>query len=71
MSYESFCNIVQKIADKFGQSVRFSHDDGKHLAILDDGTRFSGNTVARGFSVKWGSDHEKFATVSQMVAAGL
>ena len=55
MSYREF---VAKIKSKFPREyIEFSHDDGKHRAILRDGIKITGNNIAPSVMVTWGSGH--------------
>ena len=45
MSFELFCAKIQEYADGCGVSVRFSSEDGKHMAFLPDGNVITANSI--------------------------
>ena len=65
MSYEVFCKRVNDVVkrNKIGGSVRFSRDEGKHIAECTDGVTIIGNSVSSRVLVKWGSGHTALATI--------
>ncbi len=66
MSYESFQQHVNQLLSKLGNkkpNVRFSHEDGRHLARFSDGTMIVGNTTSLKVAVRWGSGHMAHATI--------
>lgn len=58
MPYEVFCQKVSAITRRAGSSVRFHHEDGKHIASCSGGVTIVGNTLSRAVSVRWGSGHQ-------------
>lgn len=46
MSYELFCSKINAICGRAGLSARFSHEDGRHIARISDGSIITANTVS-------------------------
>ncbi len=63
MSFEVFCNRVDRIAKRAGSDVRFSREDGCHIAECSDGVTIIGNSECRNVMVKWGSGHTALVTI--------
>lgn len=63
MSYDAFCSHVRGFAKKAGHSVRFSSENGKHIARLNGGVTITGNTLCRKLTVRWGSGHVAVTSV--------
>lgn len=64
MSFESFKSAVRQFISRAGGdiAVRFSQDEGKHIAYAGDGTRIFGNPVSRRLTVQWASGHQAMVT---------
>lgn len=60
MSCSLFQMLVRKYTDKLGYTVRFSFDDGRHIAEVSDGTRIIGNSTSRRVEFNWGSGHKAY-----------
>ena len=58
----SFSSFTEAISSKFGKA-KFKQEDGKHIAILPQGIRITGNTVSTKVQVNWGSGHMAYATL--------
>lgn len=63
MSYDVFCERVADIVKHTGSKVRFSREDGKHIAKCSDGVTIIGNTESHRVFVRWGSGHSALATI--------
>ena len=69
MSFEQFSSIISALASKMGVRVSPIEEDGRYVAQFPDGPRFTANAVSSRFSVKWGSGHEKFASMAEVERA--
>ena len=65
MAYDDFCSRIRALVRKSGALVivGFRHEDGKHIAICNDGTIITGNKVSRRVTVRWGSGHVATAVI--------
>lgn len=63
MSYDVFCKRVADIVKCTGSKVRFSREDGKHIAKCSDGVTIIGNTKSPRVFVRWGSGHAALTTI--------
>lgn len=64
MSFAQFQVSVKSMAKRAGYnvaSVRFCHEDGKHIAYLPEGIRITGNSVSTRLAVRWGDRHFAYA----------
>lgn len=63
MSYDVFCKRVIDIVKHTGSNVRFSREDGRHIAKCSDGVTIIGNSKCPKVLVKWGSGHTAMTTI--------
>lgn len=63
MSYDVFCRRVADIVKRTGSKVRFSREDGKHIAKCSDGVTIIGNAESPKVFVRWGSGHTALTTI--------
>lgn len=63
MSYAVFQEKVSGLVKKSGSKVRFSHEDGRHIARCSDGVVIIGNILCPNVLVKWGSGHSAYAVI--------
>ena len=54
MSYDVFKERVKGLVNRSGSAVRFSHEDGRHIARCSDGVTIIGNVSCPRVLVKWG-----------------
>lgn len=64
MSYDVFKERVKGLVNRSGSAVRFSHEDGRHIARCSDGVTIIGNVSCPRVLVKWGSGHSAYADIS-------
>lgn len=63
MSYDVFCERVTDIVNRSGSKVRFSRENGKHIARCSDGVTIIGNSECPRVLVKWGSGHSALTAI--------
>ena len=63
MSYQTFIERVSGFVKASGSKVRFSHEDGKHIARCADCVIIVGNAICNRVLVRWGSGHTAYATI--------
>lgn len=63
MSYNAFCKRVSDIVKRTGAKVKFSREDGKHVARCSDGVTIVGNSECPKVLVRWGSGHTAIACI--------
>lgn len=65
MAYDDFCSRIRALVRKSGELVivGFHHEDGKHVAVCNNGTVITGNGFSRRITVRWGSGHVATATI--------
>lgn len=65
MAYQVFQNKVNALINRAGgnTSVRFSSEDGRHIARCSDGTTIIGSASCLRVKVLWGSGHTALAHI--------
>lgn len=63
MPFDVFCERVNELAKRTGNTVCFANEDGKHIARCSDGVTIVGNAISRTVSVMWGSNHRADAVI--------
>lgn len=59
MTFEKFCTGIADFLAIAGTSAVFGIDDkGRYIARTPDGIRFSGNSVSRKITVRYGDKHQ-------------
>ena len=58
----SIMTFQARIISRFGGTVQFTHEDGKHVAYFPEfGVRITGNAKTSRVAVTWGAGHCAFA----------
>jgi len=57
MAFESFKEKIERYLEPLGATAKYEVNDNGYTAKCSNGVTFTGNSICKKLSVKWGSGH--------------